>query len=50
LYYLGRVLKTKGENDRASELFEEAIQAARSSPYFRSKQLGQWSKLAQKEL
>jgi tetratricopeptide (TPR) repeat protein len=50
LYYLGRVLKAKGENDRARELFEEAIQAARSSPYFRSKQLGQWSKLAQKEL
>jgi hypothetical protein len=50
LYYLGRVVKAKGENDRARELFEEAIQAAKSSPYFRSKQLGQWSKLAQKEL
>ena len=50
LYYLGRVLKAKGENDRARELFEEAIQAAKSSPYFRSKQLGHWSKLAQKEL
>ena len=50
LYYLGRVLKAKGENDRARECFEEAIQAAKSSPYFRSKQLGHWSKLAQKEL
>lgn len=50
LYYLGRVLKAKGKNDRARELFEEAIQAAKSSPYFRSKQLGHWSKLAQKEL
>ena len=50
LYYLGRVLKAKGDNDRARDLFEEAVQAARTSPYFRSRQLGQWSKLAQKEL
>jgi hypothetical protein len=50
LYYLGRVLKAKGENDRAREMFEQAVQSAKSSPYFRSKQLGQWSKLAQKEL
>jgi hypothetical protein len=50
LYYLGRVLKAKGENERARELFEQAIESARTSPYFRSKQLGQWSKLAQKEL
>jgi tetratricopeptide (TPR) repeat protein len=50
LYYLGRVLKANGERDRARELFEQAIQAAKTSPYFRSRQLGQWSKLAQKEL
>jgi tetratricopeptide (TPR) repeat protein len=50
LYYLGRVLKAKGDNDRAREMFEQAVDAARTSPYFRSKQLGQWSKLAQKEL
>jgi hypothetical protein len=50
LYYLGRVMKAKGENDRARELFQEAVQAAKTSPFFRSKQLGQWSKLAQKEL
>jgi tetratricopeptide (TPR) repeat protein len=50
LYYLGRVMKAKGDNDRARDLFEEAVQAARTSPYFRSRQLGQWSKLAQKEL
>ena len=50
LYYLGRVMKAKGDNDRARDLFEEAVQAAKTSPYFRSRQLGQWSKLAQKEL
>jgi len=50
LYYLGRVLKAKGEGERARECFEQAIDAAKTSPYFRSRQLGQWSKLSQKEL
>ena len=50
LYYLGRVLKAKGDVDRARDLLEQAVQAAKTSPYFRSKQLGQWSKLAQKEI
>ncbi|PYS89484.1 MAG: hypothetical protein DMF62_07090, partial [Acidobacteria bacterium] len=50
LYYLGSVMKSKGEDDRARDLFEQAVQAAKTSPYFRSKQLGRWSKLAQKEL
>lgn len=50
LYYFGKVLKAKGEMDRAREMFESAIESARTSPYFRSRQLGQWAKLAQKEL
>lgn len=50
LYYFGKLLKAKGENDRAKEMFESAIESAKTSPYFRSRQLGQWSKLAQKEL
>lgn len=50
LYYLGKLLKARGENDRARETFEQAIESARTSPYFRSRQLGQWAKLAQKEL
>jgi len=50
LYYFGKLLKAKGENDRAKEMFESAIQSAKTSPYFRSRQLGQWAKLAQKEL
>jgi tetratricopeptide (TPR) repeat protein len=50
LYYFGKLLKAKGENDRAREMFEAAIESARTSPYFRSRQLGQWAKLAQREL
>lgn len=50
LYYFGKLLKAKGENDRAREMFESAIESAKTSPYFRSRQLGQWAKLAQKEL
>ena len=50
LYYFGKLLKAKGENELACEMFESAIDSARTSPYFRSRQLGQWAKLAQKEL
>lgn len=50
LYYFGKVLKAKGDNERAREIFEQAVQSARTSPYFRSKQLGRWSKLAEKEM
>ena len=50
LYYFGKLLKAKRENDRAREMFESAIESAKTSPYFRSRQLGQWAKLAQKEL
>ena len=50
LYYFGKVLKARGEPDRAREMFTAAIESARTSPYFRTRQLGQWTKLAQKEI
>ncbi len=50
LYFFGKVLKAKGENDRAREAFETAIDSARTSPYFRSRQLAQWAKRAEREL
>lgn len=50
LYYYGKVLKARGEPDRAREMFESAIDSARTSPYFRTRQLGQWVRLAQKEI
>ena len=50
LYYFGKVLKARGEHDRAREMFNSAIESARTSPYFRTRQLGQWARLAQKEI
>lgn len=50
LYYFGKLLKAKGEDARSREMFQAAIESARTSPYFRSRQLGQWAKLALKEL
>lgn len=50
LYYFGKVLNAKGENDRAREAFGSAIESARTSPYFRSRQIGQWAKMAEREL
>ena len=50
LYYLGKVLKARGEHDRSREMFAAAIESARTSPYFRTRQLGQWARLAQKEI
>jgi len=50
LYYLGRVLKAKGEDARATEMFTACIDFAKASPDFRRARFRQWSKLAQKEL
>lgn len=50
LYYFGKVLKALGQHDRAHEMFTAAIESARTSPYFRTRQLEQWAKLAQKEI
>lgn len=50
LYYYGKVLKEQGEVEKAREMFEQAVDAAKTSPDFRRHELRQWSKLAQKEL
>ncbi len=50
LYYLGKVYKTQNEPEKAGEMFEQAIESARTSPDFRRRELRYWSKLAQKEL
>jgi tetratricopeptide (TPR) repeat protein len=50
LYYYGKLLKAKGDTERAREMFDSAIESARTSPYFRTRQLGQWAKLAEREL
>jgi tetratricopeptide (TPR) repeat protein len=50
LYYLGKVFKAQGENERAREMFEQAIDAAKTSPDYRRRELRYWSKLAEKEI
>lgn len=50
LYYLGKVFKAQGENERAREMFEQAVESARNSPDYRRRELRHWSKLAQKEI
>ena len=50
LYYFGKILKARGQHDLAHEMFTAAIESARTSPYFRTRQLAQWAKLAQKEI
>lgn len=50
LYYLGKTLKALGESDRATEMFQQAIDSAKSSPDHRRREALHWSKLAQKEV
>lgn len=50
LYYLGKILKAQGHTERARELFLEAIECAKTSPSYRSREVRHWSKLAQKEI
>jgi len=50
LYYYGKVLQAQDETEKSREMFERAIEAAKTSPNFRNHELRQWSKLAQKEI
>ena len=50
LYYLGKVLRAQGETERATEIFNEAIQSAKASPDYHRNRTRHWSKLAQKEI
>jgi hypothetical protein len=50
LYYLGKVLKAQGENEKAREMFEQAIESAKTSPDYRRRELRYWSKQAEREI
>ena len=50
LYHLGKVLKAQGETERAREMFEQAIESAKTSPDYRRRELRYWSNLAEKEI
>src|SRR5687767_1337117 len=39
LYYCGRALKGLGENDRAREMFEQAVDSVDSSPHYRRREI-----------
>lgn len=50
LYYLGNVLKTQGETEKSREMYEQAIESAKTAPAYRRRELRYWSKLAEKEI
>lgn len=50
LYYLGKTLKSLGQTEKAREMFEQAVESAKTSPDFRRSNVRYWSKLAQKEI
>ncbi len=50
LYRLGKVYQTQNEPEKAREMFEQAVESAKTSPDYRRRELRYWSKLAQKEI
>lgn len=50
LYYLGKIYKAQNKPEKSREMFEQAIESAKTSPDFRRRELRHWSKLAEKEL
>ena len=50
LYYFGKTLKGRGDNERAKEIFEQAVDSVNSSPHYRRHEIQKWRKLAEKEI
>lgn len=50
LFYYGQALEESGRVAEAREMFERAIEAARTAPRYRRRLTGKWSRLAQKRL
>jgi tetratricopeptide (TPR) repeat protein len=50
LYYLGKSLKSLGENDHARSSFEKAVESVKGSPDYRRRTIKHWGKLAEKEI
>jgi tetratricopeptide (TPR) repeat protein len=50
LYYLGKVLKAQSEHRMARDFFVQAVEAVKSSPIYRRREVRYWSKLAEKEI
>lgn len=50
LYYLGKTLKAQGEMDKARDVFNQAIESAKTSPDFRRRDFKNWVRLARREI
>jgi Tfp pilus assembly protein PilF len=50
LYYFGFVLEKTGNAARAREMYERAIEAARTAPRYRRRYTARWSRLAQRQV
>ena len=50
LYHYGVLLKQKGESEKAEDFFTQAIDAVKTAPYYRKKELSKWARLAAKEM
>jgi len=48
LYYHGFALEKTGDVARAKEMYDRAIEAARTAPHYRRRYTARWSRLAQK--
>lgn len=49
LYYFGKLLMDQSENERAKEMFQRAIEAVKTAPFYRRREIRRWSRLARKE-
>jgi hypothetical protein len=49
LYHYGMLLKKRGDDDGANEMFERAVDALKTAPYHRRRELIPWVRLAKKE-
>jgi hypothetical protein len=50
LYYFGKVLKERGETEKAAATFEQAVESVNIAPHYRRRELKRWSQLARKEM
>lgn len=50
LYYFGKVLREQNNDERAREMFEQAIESVKIAPGYRRREIQKWGKLAEKEI
>jgi len=50
LYWYGQALEQSGDREQAREMYQRAVEAARTAPRYRRRFTARWSRLAQKQL